>query len=57
MIDKYNMFEDVRKSFKKEGPNIVKDFIKVGLDFVRGHPDADQLEINIRAYKHVEENE
>jgi hypothetical protein len=34
----------------------VKDFIKVGLDFVRGHPDADQLQLNIRAEKNVEEN-
>ena len=31
----------------------MKDFIKVGLDFVRGHPDADQLQ---RAEKNVEEN-
>ena len=29
----------------------MKDFIKVGLDFVRGHPDADQLQLNIRAEK------
>ena len=40
-IDNYNVFDDVDESYKEEGPNIVKDFIKVGLDFVRGHPDAD----------------
>ena len=28
---------------------IVKDFIKVGLDFVRGLPDTDHLELNINA--------
>ena len=28
----------------------------MGLDFVRGRPDADQLELNIRAEKDVDEN-
>ena len=56
VMDNYDVFEDVRKSYKEEGSNIVKDFIKMGLDFVRGHPDADQHKLNIRAEKDVEEN-
>ena len=35
----------------------MKDFIKVGLDFVRGHPDGDQLKLNFRFEKYVEEND
>ena len=34
-IENYDVFDDVDESYKEEGPNIVKDFIKVGLDFVR----------------------
>jgi hypothetical protein len=48
-IENYDVFDDVDESYKEEGPNIVKDFIKVGLDFVRGHPDADnKSEFNMK---------
>ena len=49
-IENYDVFEDVDNSYKetKEGHNIVKDFIKVGLEFVSGHPDADQSEFDMR---------
>ena len=56
VIKNYNVFDDVDESYEKEGPNIVKDFIKVGLDFVRGHPDADtKHEFNFKANttKHI----
>ena len=50
MIDNYDVFEDVYESYQDEGFQIVKDFIKLGLDFVSSHPDADQqLDLNIKA--------
>ena len=49
-----DVFKDVEKSYKAGG-KIVKDFIKVGLDFVMDHPDADKLELNFKqADKNVE---
>ena len=33
MINNYDLFEDVNESYQEEGFKIVKDFIKLGLDF------------------------
>ena len=43
-----DVFEDVEKRNKLEGGKIEKDFIKVGLNFVMDHPDAEKLELNIK---------
>ena len=48
------MLEAVETSYKHEGGKIVKDFIKLGLDFVRSHPDTDQSQLNfVKAEKDV----
>ena len=46
VIDNYDVFDDVNESYEEEGSQKVKDFIKLGLDFVRSQPDADQLDFN-----------
>jgi hypothetical protein len=38
VIQNFNVFEDVENPYNYEGHQIVKDFIKVGLEFVRDHP-------------------
>ena len=38
----------------RKANQIWKDFIKVGLEFVRGHPDASQLEISVNKVVDVE---
>ena len=40
VIENYDVFEDVEESYTEEGHKIVKDFIRVGFDFIRSHPDA-----------------
>ena len=49
MIDNYDVFDDVNESYEEEGSKKVKDFIKLGLEFVRSQPDADQLDSNFKA--------
>ena len=53
VIENYDVFEDVEESYTEEGHKIVKDFIRVGFDFIRSHPDAKKLESNMKAVEVV----
>ena len=53
LIENYDVLESVETSYKEEGGKIMKDLIKLDLDFVRSHLDADQFELNIKDEKDV----
>ena len=54
VMSDYDVFEEVKETYDQEDQQIWKDFIKVGLEFVRSHPDASQLEITVKKAVDVE---
>ena len=48
VMSDYNVFEELEETYSQKDHQIWKDFIKVGLEFVRGRPDAGQLEIVVK---------
>ena len=59
VIQNFDVFEDVEDVYNtvdnKEGHTIFKDFIRVGLDFVKGHPDARLPELDVKSPEKTKE--
>ena len=52
VLSDFDVLEEVEEAYNQhEGQQYWKDFVKVGLEFVRGHPDASHLEFNVKAKK------
>ena len=47
VIQNFDVFEHVEDVYNQDDHKIYKDFIKVGLTFVKGHPDARPTELNV----------
>ena len=47
VMSDYDVFQEVEETYDREDHQIWKDFIKVGMEFVRGRSDIGQLEINV----------
>ena len=47
VIQNFDVFENVEDVYNQDDHKIYKDFIKVGLTFMKGHPDARPPELNI----------
>jgi hypothetical protein len=52
----YDVFKEIEYTYNQEGHQIVKDFIKMGLELVRGHPDCftKQPEFNVKFQESVQ---
>ena len=47
VMQNFDVFEDVDDAYDQEDQHIYKDFIRMGLAFVKGHPDARPPEIPV----------